>query len=279
MPELPEVQALAERLAPVLVGDRVERVVALSFSGLKTVAPRPEELVAKTVARVGRRGKYLVIEVEDGLRLLVHLGQAGRLDLESPPRSTRPKGGLFRLGLSGGVALLVREHGRERKAGWWVLAPGEDGPLAALGPEAGSQAFAELVMRAAGKERLHTWLRDQRVVAGLGRGHTDDVLNRAGLSPFATPGRLDAGERDRLVSSVREVLAEALARERRRTGGLSAASLGDRFAVHNRKGEPCPRCGTPIASVSFSTYEIDYCSRCQTGGRVLADRRLSRLLR
>ncbi len=255
MPELPEVQALAERLAPVLVGDRVERVVALSFSGLKTVAPRPEELVAKTVARVGRRGKFLVIEVEDGLRLLVHLG------------------------LSGGVALLVREHGRERKAGWWVLAPGDDGPLAALGPEAGSQAFAELVMRAAGKERLHTWLRDQRVVAGLGRGHTDDVLNRAGLSPFATPGRLDAGERDRLVSSVREVLAEALARERRRTGGLSAASLGDRFAVHNRKGEPCPRCGTPIASVSFSTYEIDYCSRCQTGGRVLADRRLSRLLR
>ncbi len=279
MPELPEIQALAERLAPVVVGVRVEAVAALSFSGLKTVAPRPEEIVAKAVTQVARRGKYLVLEFEQGIRLLVHLGQAGRLDVESPPRSTRPKGALCRVRLEGSVALLVREFGSERKAGWWVLARGDDGPLATLGPEAGSDAFAELVTGATGNDRLHTWLRDQRVVAGLGRGHTDDVLNRAGLSPFATPGGLDAGERVRLVSSVREVLAEALIGERRRSGGLSEPSLGDRFAVHNRKGEPCPRCGTPIAAVSFATYEVDYCPDCQTGGRVLADRRLSRLLR
>jgi formamidopyrimidine-DNA glycosylase len=177
------------------------------------------------------------------------------------------------------LALLVREYGTERKAAWWVLAAGDDGPLSTLGPEADSDEFAALVAASDSTQRLHTWLRDQHVVAGLGRGHTDDVLNRARLSPFAAPRSLEPAGRAALVEAVRSVLGTALARERERTGGLSAASLGDRFTVHNRKGQPCPNCGTPLSAISYATYEIDYCSTCQTGGRVLADRRMSRLLR
>ncbi len=185
----------------------------------------------------------------------------------------------MRLSLDNGVAFLVREFGKERKAGWWVLAPGDDGPLTTLGPEAGTEDFAQLVMSTDTTQRVHTWLRDQHVIAGLGRGYTDDILHRARLSPFASPGSLDSPGRERLVNAVREVLAEGLARERERTGGLSEARLGDRFAVHGRKGEPCPRCGTPLSAISYATHEVNYCSTCQTAGRVLADRRMSRLLR
>ncbi|MCU1495513.1 MAG: lyase [Acidimicrobiaceae bacterium] len=279
MPELPEMQALAERLGPLLSGARPSVVAALGFSALKTVSPRPDDLVGRRVTAVGRRGKYLLTELEGGLRLLVHLGQAGRLDVEQPPKATKPRGAVVRVTFDSGIAILVREFGTERKAAWWVLGPGDDGPLAGLGPEAGSDDFGELVMTTDSGQRLHTWLRDQHVVAGLGRGYADDVLNRARLSPFASPGSLDTDERQRLLGSVRYVLAEALARERERTGGLSEARLGERFAVHNRKGEPCPNCGSPLSAISYASYEIDYCSTCQTGGRVLADRRMSRLLR
>lgn len=126
---------------------------------------------------------------------------------------------------------------------------------------------------------LHTWLRDQRVVAGIGRGHADDILHRARRSPFASLRSLDAAGRADLLDAVGSVLGEALGRERERTGGLSAARLGDRFAVHGRAGQPCPRCGETLRRVAYDSYEIDYCPACQTGGRVLADRRLSRLLK
>lgn len=279
MPELPEMQALAERLTPLLVGDAVRAVSPLGFSALKTVAPAPGELVGRKIAAVARRGKYLVFTTAGDLRLLIHLGQAGRLDVERPAKHTRPRGAVLRLDTEADLALLVREFGTERKAGWWVLPPRDDGPLASLGPEAGSPQFDLLVAGTDATARLHTWLRDQHVVAGLGRGHTDDILNRARLSPFAAPGSLDAAARGRLVDAVREVLDAALERERERTGGLSAPRLGDRFLVHNKKGEPCPRCTTPLSAISYASYEIDYCARCQTGGRTLADRRMSRLLR
>jgi len=160
-----------------------------------------------------------------------------------------------------------------------VLGPGDDGPLATLGPEPDDEAFADLLLTSDSNRRVHTVLRDQRTLAGLGRGYVDDVLNAVGLSPFTPLRSLTAEQRSALVATIRSVLAEALDQERGRTGGLSEPKLGRRFAVHNRAGQPCPRCGKPLMRVSYESYEIVYCSHCQTNGRTLADRRLSRLLR
>jgi formamidopyrimidine-DNA glycosylase len=239
------------------------------------------------VRSITRRAKYLVWTLSGGSRIVVHLSQAGRVDTEAPVKKTRPRGSVARFVLSGESredperAILVREHGTQRKASWWVLAPGDEGPLEGLGPEPDSEAFAALVRTSTSSRRLHTDLRDQRVVSGIGRGWGDDILHRARLSPFATLGSLDADERERLLAAIRSVLAEALALERTRTGGLSEAKLGGRFAVHGRFGQPCPTPGCPdhLRRVSFESYEMSYCAACQTGGRVLADRRLSRLLK
>lgn len=273
-------QALAERLEVALAGAVLERVDLLGFSSLKTVAPAPGTLTGLRVSGVGRRGKYLLIIFENGARVALHLSRAGRVDLERPPKGTRPRSALVRLafGPEPGTGLLVREHGTERRAGWWVLAQGDDGPLAGLGPEPDSHEFAALVRHERSNRRLHTWLRDQHVVSGIGRGYTDDALHRAQLSPFATLASLDGDARQRLLDAVRSVLAAGLEVERSRTGGLSDARLGEHFRIHGKVGEPCPRCGEPIRRVSFESYEVAYCT-CQTGGAVLADRRLSRLLR
>jgi len=276
-------QALAERLDAALRGHVVTGWQPLGFAGLKTVQPSPDAAVGHTVRRVGRRGKYLVLELDDGPRLLVHLSQAGRVDLETPPKTTRGgKGGVVRLrldGPDGETAVLVREHGTERKAAWWVLADGDDGPLAKLGPEPDSDAFERLVLEGTDRRRVHTLLRDQATVAGIGRGYADDALWRARLSPYATLAGLDAEERRRLVDAVRAVLADGLERERTRTGGLSEPKLGGHFEVHGRPGQPCPRCGTPMRRVSYDAYEVTYCPPCQTDDKVLADRRLSRLVK
>lgn len=279
MPELPEIQALAERLDAALAGGVLERVVQLGFTGLKTVTPGPDDLTGRTLDSVSRRGKYVVADFDGAMRVLIHLSQGGRLDLEDPPKSTKPRGSVVRFVFDRPPAVLVREHGTQRKAGWWILGPGDDGPLAALGPDPFSDEFAELVGTGDSTRQLNTMLRDQRVVAGIGRGWADDALHRAGLSPFASLRSLDQARRARLLEAVRSVLSEALEGERRRTGGLSEAKLGARFAIHNRSGQPCPVCGEPLLRVSFESHEIVYCKRCQTAGKVLADRRLSRLLR
>jgi len=279
MPELPEMQALAERLDDAFRGSAVDEFELLGFAGLKTVLPSPDELLGSRITGVGRRGKYLVISLDGGARILVHLSQAGRLDLETPAKRTRPKGSIVRIHFDNGSALLVREHGTQRKAGWWVLGPGDDGPLAVLGPEPDDPAFAEAIMTGDSNRHIHTVLRDQRTLAGVGRGYTDDVLNLVGISPFAPLRSLTSDQRSRLVAAVRSVLEAALDQERERTGGLSDPKLGLRFAVHNRVGQPCPRCGEPLLRVSFESHEIVYCKHCQTKGRALADRRLSRLLR
>ncbi|HEY3943431.1 MAG TPA: DNA-formamidopyrimidine glycosylase family protein [Acidimicrobiales bacterium] len=284
MPELPEMQALAERLAAALAGARLERPEVIGFSGLKTVRPAPEDLIGAVVRHVSRRGKYLVFSFGDAGgsdrgRVLVHLSQAGRLDLESPVKSTRPRGAVFRLSFDNATAVLVREHGTQRKAGWWVLGPGDEGPLAGLGPEPQDDTFEALVRTSDSTRHVHTLLRDQHVAAGIGRGYADDALNLAGISPFASLRSLSPEARQALVTAVREVLASALVAERERTGGLSDAKLGGRFAVHNRAGQPCPRCGDTLHRVSYESYEVVYCPTCQTAGKILADRRLSRLLR
>lgn len=219
----------------------------------------------------------MVFDLGDHGRALVHLGSR-TLDIERPTKATRPRGALVRFDFDQ-LGLLVREHGTERRAGLWVLDAADDGPLAAIGPEPFDEAFETLILKGSDSRQLHTMLRDQRTVAGIGRGYADDLLLRAGLSLFAALSRLDAVARQRLLDASRQVLDEALERERQRTGGLSAPSLGDRFSVHRRAGEPCPTCGRRLERVSFESNDIVYCPSCQTKGKVLADRRLSRLLR
>jgi formamidopyrimidine-DNA glycosylase len=277
VPELPEVQALAERLEAAVAGAPFAGAAVLQFSSLKTVSPRPESLIGATLERVGRRGKYLVFEFA-GPRLLVHLSQCGRMDVEDPPKKTRPRGAVVRLAFDGRPSILVKEFGRERKAGWWILAEGDDGPLAKLGPEPNSQAFERFVLEGDDTRRVHTILRDQRTVSGIGRGYSDDVLHRAKLSPFATLVALSSEERRDLLDAVHEILAEALEVERRRTGGLPT-KIGDHFTVHGKYGTPCPRCGSDLRRISYESHEVTYCPNCQTSGKVLADRRLSRLIR
>ena len=278
MPELPEVQALAERLTELLGGATFAGAVPFAFSALKTYDPPPESLVGVRLERVGRRGKFLVFEFEGGRRMLVHLSQAGRPDIEAPPKTTRPRGAMVRFRFAERPSILIKEYGTERKAGWWVLAQGDDGPLAALGPEPDSQEFARLVLEGDDRRRVHTLLRDQHTVAGIGRGYSDDILHRARLSPYATLAQLSDDERRELLAAVGEVLDEALAIERQRSGGLPP-KLGEHFTVHGRYGTPCPRCGADLRRVSYESHEVTYCPECQTGGKVLADRRLSRLLK
>ena len=277
MPEYPEVQALAERLDDTYRGAELEGVDPIQFSALKTVEPSPDSVLGRALASVGRRGKWLLLDL-DGPRIALHLSQGGRVTLEDPPNRTRPRGGVVRFRFGGRPGLMVREFGTERRAAWHVLAPGDDGPLGVLGPEAISEEFAAWLSSADDTRRVHTILRDQRTVAGVGRGYADDILHRARLSPFASLAKLGAEERERLAGAVREVLAEGLEAERRRTGGLPPR-LGDHFAIHGHWGRPCPRCGDDLRRISYESHEVTYCPRCQTGGRVLADRRFSRLVR
>jgi len=277
VPELPEVQALAERLTNAVGGSGFGAADVLQFSSLKTVTPRASELVGRTLDRVGRRGKYLVFEL-GGPRILVHLSQSGRIDVEDPPKSTKPRGAVVRFRFDGRPSLLVKEFGRERKAGWWVLADGDEGPLAKLGPEPDSAEFERLVLEGDDGRRVHTILRDQRTVAGIGRGYSDDILHRAKLSPYESLRSLEPDKRAALLEAVRGVLSDALEAERRRSGGLPT-KIGDHFTVHGRYGQPCPVCGDDLRRVSYESHEVTYCPTCQTGGKVLADRRLSRLIR
>ncbi len=286
-------QALAERLDRAVANAVVASIEPLQFSALKTVRPEPRALVGCRCQGLDRRGKYLVFSFrpdddrpdgggssETG-RLLVHLSQGGRVDLENPAKSTRPRNGVVRITVAsdiGTTGILIKEFGHERKAAWWVLGPCDEGPLAGLGPEIDSLEAAELLRSSDDSRRVHTILRDQRTLAGLGRGYTNDALHQAGLSPYVSLASLDADQRERLIGAITSVLENGLAHERERKGGLPA-KVGDHWIVHHRKGEPCPTCGDTLHWVSYESYEVTYCPRCQTDGKVLADRRLSRLLR
>src|SRR5215218_11007881 len=218
-------QALAERLDALVGGRAITSVAPLQFSALKTVAD-PASLVGRTVEGIGRRGKFLVWSL-GGDRMLIHLSQGGRIDVEEPPKTTKVKGSLLRLGFDD-VALLLKEFGTERKAGWWVLPAGDDGPLTTLGPEAGTDEFRALVGSSTDGRRIHTILRDQHTVSGMGRGYTDDALHHAKVSPFSALRSLGPDERERLLTSIEAVLAEGLTVERRREGGLPP-KVGDHW--------------------------------------------------
>jgi formamidopyrimidine-DNA glycosylase len=277
VPELPEIQALAERIEARLSGAQLNQIEPLSFSALKTVAPSPADVVGKRLSSVGRRGKFLVLGLES-VHLLVHLSQGGRIEFLPERTGGRPKGGVVRLRFDREPVLLVREYGTERKAGWWLMPEGDEGPLAKLGPEPHSEEFRDLIHSGDDPGRLHSLLRDQRRVAGIGRGYADDILHRAKLSPFRSLRSLSDDERMRLLNSVHSVLEQGLEAERGRSDGLPP-KLGDHWIVHKRSGTPCPVCGSDLRRVSYESHEVTYCPTCQTGGKILADRRLSRLLK
>jgi formamidopyrimidine-DNA glycosylase len=275
---MPEVQALAERLDEVLAGAELQALDLLQFSSLKTVTPRPAEMAGRTIEGVGRRGKFVAVRMDGGARVLFHLSQGGRVDVESPPKITKPRGSVLRIRAAGRPSVLVKEFGHERKAGWWVLASGDDGPLEKLGPDVLTREADAWLRTAEDTRRVHTILRDQRTLAGVGRGYSDDIMHRAKLSPYAVLAKLTPSERDRLIEAGHSILADALTAERERQGGLPT-KLGDHFTVHGRYGEPCPVCGTDLRRVSYESHEVTYCPTCQTNGKRLSDRRMDRLIR
>lgn len=276
MPELPEMQALAERIADALVGQVFTGYRLMAFSALKTFEPPPESIQGLPLQCVSRRGKFLIFDF-DSSRMLVHLSQGGRVDLEEPPKSTKPKFGVVRLVFES-KALFLKEYGTERKVGWWILRSGEDGPLDKLGPEPFSDEFTAFIADGEDNRRIHTILRDQRTVAGIGRGYTDDILHEARLSPYSSLRSLRSDERSRLHAALARVLHAGIGAERKRTGGLPT-KIGDHWVVHNNAGLPCPVCGQDLRRVSYESHEVTYCPNCQTEGRILADRRMSRLIR
>lgn len=279
MPELPELSAHAERLESAYAGAVLERFEPLSFTALKSVAPSPDAALGSPLRRVGRRGKYLLLDFGD-VTFVVHLMQAGRLEPDQR-RSRRPRGGLARwLFTPPHAPLLLTEAGTERRAGVWAVAgdPAGQPPLDRLGPEAdrvGAEEMASLL--AAHPARLHTLLRDQAVLAGLGRRLANEVCHRGGFSPFARTSALDAGDVGRLVEAIRACVAEGVAAERGR-GDLSRSAQRP-ARVHGRTGQPCPVCGDTVRAVEYRDYTVNYCPACQTGGRLLADNTTSKFLK
>lgn len=278
MPELPEVHAHAERLHAQFAHAILERFEPLTFTALKTLGPRPGQIEGTPLERVSARGKFLLLTTGE-VTFVVHLMQGGRL---KPDQATakRPRGGIARWVFAGGDALLLTEPGTERKAGVWVIDgdPAAQEPLAGLGPDADEvdrSKLAEILQAHPG--RLHTVLRDQHAVAGLGRRLANELCHRATLSPFASTRRLTEDEVDRLHAALAAQLAEDLAAERDREDMSSAKERPG--AVHARTGEPCPVCGDAVREVAYRDYTVHYCATCQTGGRVLADNTTSKFLR
>jgi formamidopyrimidine-DNA glycosylase len=278
LPELPEMQALAERIDAFVGGATFTGYEPLQFSALKTFSPAPESLIDKKLETATRRGKYVILGFGDE-RIAFHLSQGGRVDFEEPPKKTnKAKGYVVRWKFDNNRAVLLKEFGTERKAGWWVLAADDIGPMEGLGPEPDSPEFADFIRTGTDARRIHTILRDQRTVAGIGRGYTDDALHAAKISPFASLKSMKPDDRERLLDAIATTLANGLELERKRTGGLPT-KLGDHWVVHHEHGKPCPVCGTDLRRVSYESHEVTYCPTCQTGGKILADRRMSRLIR
>jgi formamidopyrimidine-DNA glycosylase len=275
VPELPEMEAWRRALDGPVSAFPIEKAGPAHIATLKTIDPPLSALEGRRLAGAERRAKRLLFPSDDGeLVLLVHLMTAGRLRY-LPAGEKGPKSPAFRLRFEGGAELLLTEAGKKKRAGVWLLTPEQaETELAHLGPEAlglGPERLAEILT--AESRRLHSLLRDQRVIAGIGRAWANEILHTAKLSPYArsqdlTPAQLKA-------------LADAIDGELTRGLELRERGADDKrtYRVHNKLGEPCHACGAPIARVDFEEHTIYYCPECQTGGRVLKDRRLSRLLR
>ena len=275
MPELPEVEAWVRELDGPVSAAAIQQAGPAHVATLKTFDPPIRELEGRRLAGARRRGKNLLFPTDDGdLVLRIHLMSAGRARYLDPD-AKRPKSPAFRLLFDGGGELVLTEAGKKKRAGVWLLRPEVlETELAHLGPDA-LELDADSLREILGREsrRLHPLLRDQRAIAGIGRAHANEILLRGGLSPFALSTQLDDEEVERLATAIRDDLERALE--------LREQGKGDKdvYRIHNRLGEPCPQCDTPIARVDYEEHTVYYCPSCQTGGRVLKDRRLSRLLR
>jgi formamidopyrimidine-DNA glycosylase len=275
MPELPEIEAWRRALDDPVSAFSIEQAGPAHVATLKTFDPPLKTLEGRRLAGAERRAKRLLFPTEDGeLVLLVHLMSAGRLRYLRAGEAA-PKAPAFRLRFEGGAQLVLTEAGAKKRAGVWLLTPeAAEQELAHLGPEAlglGPERLGEIL--ASQPRRLHSLLRDQRVIAGIGRAWANEILHTAGLSPFAPAQGLSPEEVQRLAEAIDSELERGL--ELRERG----AKDGKVYRVHDKLHEPCDVCATPIERVDFEEHTIFYCPACQTGGRVLKDRRLSRLLR
>ena len=275
MPELPEVEAWVRELDPLVSRAPIEKAGPAHIATLKTFEPPLSALDGGRFEGSRRRGKNLLFPVEaEDLVLRVHLMSAGRLRYLTPG-AKGPKTPMFRVRFTDGGELILTEAGKKKRAGVWLVSQAQlDEDLSHLGPDAldlDAAALGEILHRE--RRQLHPLLRDQRAIAGIGRAHANEILLRARLSPFKASTELSPDEADRLSAALHKDLMRAL--ELREQGKGDAVV----YLVHNRLGEPCPQCGTPIARVDFEEHTIYYCPSCQTGGRLLKDRRLSRLLR
>jgi formamidopyrimidine-DNA glycosylase len=278
MPELPELQAHAERLSASFVGDPLAKFVPLSFTVLKTAAPAPEAAVDQPLDGVGRRGKYLLMSFEP-CTFVVHLMQGGRLKPDDK-QAAKPRGGLGRWVFRDGRALLLTEAGKEKRAGVWVVAGDLESqePLLGLGPDADTITRDQLATALRERSmRLHGFLRDQRNVAGIGRRLANEICHRSRLSPFASTAKLDVADVDALHEAIGWCIDESLAYERTRDDMSSSKERPG--SVHHREGDPCPVCDDEVRAVTYSSYTVNYCPTCQTGGKVLADNTTSKFLK
>ena len=276
MPELPEISVHAERLNATVGGVPLRRFEPVSFTALKTFSPPPESAHGAALRQVTHRGKHLLLDFGDPT-FVVHLMQGGRLRPDTS-KASRPRNGVARWHFADGQRLLLTEAGTEKRAGVWVVAgdPRTQDPLDGLGPDADHVTVEQLATLVAEHSmRLHGFLRDQRVLAGVGRRLANEICHRARLSPFVTTRSLDDDQVAARHAAIGACIAEGVADERTRDD-MSASK--DRPAiVHGRTGEACPVCGDQVREITYNRYTVNYCATCQTGGRILADNALSRL--
>jgi formamidopyrimidine-DNA glycosylase len=287
MPELPEVEITARRLDKALRGSRIESALAPGVNALKTFDPPLSELQGRTLQSVHRRGKHFLLSAEGELTLLIHLMSAGRLQLYDKLAGPRDRTSRLLVRVSGPRddspvrELRLREFG-SRQAAWVKLLRDrdlqQDESLATLGPEAWPDP-GDLGELLGASRPLHSLLRDQRTIAGIGRSWVDEILWEAKLSPYKRASDLDEQELKTLRSAIVDRLGDALAHYEQVLELPIPDKLPLPLKVHRHEGEPCPRCQTVLAAVHFESYVIAYCPNCQTEGRLLKDRRLSRLLK
>ena len=275
MPELPEVEAWRRQLDPLVKRSPIEQAGPAHIATLKTFDPPLKALEGEGLRGVERRAKRFLLPTDDGeLVLLVHLMSAGRLKYV-PQGGKGAKTPVFRLRFVDGGELQLTEAGSKKRAGVWLLRPeAAQAELAHLGPEANTLENEDVArILASDSRRLHSLLRDQRLISGIGRAWANEILWAAQLSPYALSSQVDGDALERLTAAIRSEMDRGL--ELR----LAGANDDKTYRVHDKLGRPCERCGTPIARVDFEEHTIYYCPHCQTGGRVLKDRRLSRLLK
>jgi formamidopyrimidine-DNA glycosylase len=283
VPELPEVEITARRLDAALRGALVESALAPGINALKTFDPPLQAIEGAAITGVRRRGKHLVVDIAGDLALLVHLMSAGRLQLFDKRATLRDRTSRLLVRIADGRELRLREFGTRQRAWVKVLRAAEledDDALSSLGPEAWPDPppLREL-LAGQGARPLHAVLRDQHVIAGIGRSWVDEILWTAELSPFKRADDLDDDEAEALRASCIERLDGAIAHYERVVTLPIPDKLPLPLEIHRRQGEPCPRCATIIEAVHYEDYVMCYCPHDQTGGRVLKDRRLSRLLK